>query len=109
MRRDVFHAIADPTRRAIVSLLAFQALTPNAIATHFDTTRQAVSHHLNILAECELLQREKSGREIYYHLNPDKIKEVDTWLQQFRKLWETRFDQLDELFNQIKTQKNDDE
>lgn len=109
MRRDVFHAIADPTRRAIVSLLAFQALTPNAIAEHFETTRQAVSHHLNILADCELLQQEKNGREIYYHFNPDKMQEVDTWLQQFRKLWETRFDQLDNVLNHIKTQKNDDE
>lgn len=102
MRRDPFHAIADPTRRAILVLIAAQALTPNAIAEHFDTTRQAVSNHIKILTECELLKQEKNGREIHYHLNPDKMKEIDHWLEQFRKIWEDRFNQLDNLLLTMK-------
>lgn len=102
MRRDVFQAIADPTRRAILALLATQALTPNAIAEHFDSSRQAVSKHIQILAECELVRQEQSGREIYYHFNPKKMKEIDKWLEQFRKTWETRFNQLDEILKQSK-------
>ncbi len=105
MRRDVFQAIADPTRRSIIALIAFQAMTPNAIAEHFDTTRQAVSKHLRILTECELVEQKHQGREIYYQLQIDKIKEVDQWIEQFRKIWETRFNQLDELLHTIKTNK----
>ncbi|MBB6501138.1 ArsR/SmtB family transcription factor [Pedobacter cryoconitis] len=97
MRRDVFQAIADPTRRAILTLIALQAMTPNAIAEHFDSSRQAISKHIKILTECQLLRQEQTGREIYYHFNPRKIKEVDTWVEQFRTMWESRFDQLDEL------------
>lgn len=97
MRRDVFQAIADPTRRAILVLIAAQAMTPNALAEHFDTTRQAVSKHLRILTECELLKQEHQGREIYYQLEIEKMKEIDEWLEQFRKIWETRFDQLDKV------------
>ena len=105
MKRDVFQAIADPTRRAILVLIAAQAMTPNALAEHFDTTRQAVSKHINVLVECELVKQEKVGREIYYHLNATKMKEIDKWLEQFKKLWETRFDQLDQvLFNLNKKQ-----
>ncbi|MEQ8903894.1 metalloregulator ArsR/SmtB family transcription factor [Ekhidna sp.] len=102
MRRDPFHAIADPTRRAILVLIAAQALTPNAIAEHFDTTRQAVSNHIKILSECELLKQEKNGREIHYHINHDKMKEIDHWLEQFRKIWENRFSQLDTLLTEMK-------
>ena len=102
MRRDVFQAIADPTRRAIILLIAFQAMTPNAIAEHFDTTRQAVSKHLRILTECELVKQEQAGREIYYQLNADKMKEIDQWLEQFRKIWENRFDELDKVLAAIK-------
>jgi DNA-binding transcriptional ArsR family regulator len=97
MRRDIFQAIADPTRRAILVLIATQAMTPNALAEHFDTTRQAVSKHLRILTECELIQQEHQGREIYYQLDIHKMKEIDKWLEQFRKIWETRFNQLDDL------------
>jgi DNA-binding transcriptional ArsR family regulator len=102
MKRDVFQAIADPTRRAILVLIATQAMTPNAIAEHFDSSRQAVSKHIQILAECELLKQEQSGREIYYQLNPKKMKEIDKWLEQFRKTWETRFNQLDDILKQSK-------
>lgn len=102
MRRDPFHAIADPTRRAILVLIATQTLTPNAIAEHFDTTRQAVSNHIKILTECELLRQEKSGREIRYSLNHEEMKEIDNWLEQFRKLWKTRFDQLDDVLKKMK-------
>lgn len=106
MRRDIFQAIADPTRRAILTLIAVQAMTPNAIAEHFDTTRQAVSKHLKILAECELVQQENRGREIYYLLEVEKMKEIDKWLEQFRQLWSTRFEQLDALLLTIQN-KND--
>lgn len=105
MRRDIFQAVADPTRRAIIVLIALQAMTPNAIAEHFDTTRQAVSKHLRILTECELVKQEYQGREIYYSLEIEKMKEIDKWLEQFRKIWETRFKQLDTLLSTIKKQK----
>lgn len=102
MKRDVFQAIADPTRRAIIALVALQAMTPNAIAQHFDTSRQAVSKHLRILTECELVQQEQKGREIYYRLEIEKMKEIDEWLEQYRKIWESRFEQLDTLLAELK-------
>ena len=105
MRRDIFQAIADPTRRAILVLIAAQAMTPNGIADNFNTTRQAVSKHLRILTECELLQQEQQGREIYYSLKIEKMKEIDIWIEQFRKIWETRFNQLDEVLSNMKKQK----
>jgi DNA-binding transcriptional ArsR family regulator len=106
IRRDVFQAIADPTRRAILTLLALQAMTPNAIAGHFDSSRQAISRHIQILHECELLKQEQSGREIHYRFNPQKIQEVDIWVAQFREMWESRFNQLDELFKNEKQNKS---
>jgi DNA-binding transcriptional ArsR family regulator len=105
MRRDVFQAIADPTRRAIITLIALQAMTPNAIAENFNTTRQSVSKHLRILTECELVKQEQQGREIYYSLELKKMKEIDKWLEQFRKIWETRFNQLDSVLSNLKKQK----
>ena len=105
MRRDIFQAIADPTRRAIITLIALQAMTPNAIADNFHITRQAVSKHLRILTECELVKQEYKGREIYYQLEIDKMKEIDKWIEQFRKIWETRFKQLDNLLSTMKKQK----
>ncbi len=105
MRRDVFQAIADPTRRAIITLIAIQAMTPNAIAEHFDTTRQAISKHLRILTECSLITQEQQGREIYYQLEIKKMKEIDKWLEQFRKIWEGRFNQLDKVLLTIKNNK----
>lgn len=107
MRRDVFQAIADPTRRAIIMLLAVGALTPNAIAEHFDSSRQAVSKHLRILTECELLTQEQQGREIHYHLNGDKMNDVEKWLEQFKKLLAKRFDQLDTVLEQLKSKENE--
>ncbi|CAM3791395.1 ArsR/SmtB family transcription factor [Aquirufa aurantiipilula] len=104
MRRDIFQAIADPTRRAILTLIAWQAMTPNAIAENFNSSRQAVSKHLRILSECELIKQEHQGREIYYSLEVDKMKEVDVWLAQFRAIWESKFNQLDELLEKMKTQ-----
>ena len=101
MRRDIFQAIADPTRRAIIILIASQAMTPNAIAENFHTTRQSVSRHLRILTECELVKQEQQGREIYYSLEIKKMKEVDKWLDQFRKIWETRFNQLDKVLSNL--------
>lgn len=108
MRRDVFQAIADPTRRAILSLIALQAMTPNALAQHFETSRQAVSKHVQILSECGLVRQEQSGREIICHFNPDKMKELDEWLEPFRKAWENRFGQLDEVLSNLKNKKKND-
>ncbi len=105
MKQDLFQAIADPTRRAILALLAIQALTPNVMAEKFDMSRQAVSKHIKVLHECELIKPEQSGREIYYHFNPKKMKELDNWLAQFRKNWETQFNQLDNVLATIKKQK----
>ena len=105
MRRDIFQAIADPTRRAIIALIAMQSMTPNAIAEHFDTTRQAISKHLKVLTECDLVKQEYQGREIYYQLEINKMKEIDKWLEQFRKIWEKRFEQLDQLLSTIKKRK----
>ncbi|MBL7931847.1 MAG: winged helix-turn-helix transcriptional regulator [Bacteroidia bacterium] len=101
-RRDIFQAIADPTRRAIITLIAVNAMTPNALAEHFDTSRQAVSKHLKILTECELVSTKQEGREIYYHLELHKMKQIDKWLEQFRKLWENRFNELDKILLTIK-------
>lgn len=105
MRRDVFQAIADPTRRAIIALIALQAMTPNTIAENFNTTRQAISKHLRILTECELVKQVQQGREIYYSLEIKKMKEIDEWLEQYRKIWEIRFDQLDDVLSTIKKNK----
>ncbi|MBL0233982.1 MAG: winged helix-turn-helix transcriptional regulator [Chitinophagaceae bacterium] len=103
MRRDPFQAIADPTRRAIISLIAIQTMTPNALAEHFSMSRQAVSKHIKVLSECQLLKQDRSGREIHYHLNARKMKEISDWLDPFRQLWENRFNNLDDLLNKIKT------
>ena len=105
MRRDIFQAIADPTRRAIITLIALQAMTPNAIAENFNTTRQAVSKHLRILSECELVKQEQHGREIYYSLEIEKMKEIDEWLNQLQKIWETRFNQLNQVLSTMKKNK----
>ena len=105
IRRDVFQAIADPTRRAILLLAASQTMTAGAIASNFDTARPTVSKHLQILIECELLEQEQKGREIYYHLNPEKIKEIEGFIEPFRKLWEDRFNKLETVMKQYKTKK----
>ncbi|MES2812741.1 MAG: metalloregulator ArsR/SmtB family transcription factor [Bacteroidota bacterium] len=105
MRRDIFQAIADPTRREIIALIALQAMTPNAIAENFNTTRQAISKHIRILIECDLVQQQQQGREIYYSLEIEKMKEIDQWIAQYRKIWETRFNQLDDVLSTLKKQK----
>ena len=107
IRRDIFQAIADPTRRAIIALIALQAMTPNALAEEFHTSRQAVSKHIQILTECELVKQEQRGREIYYSLEIEKMKEIDKWIEQFRKIWETRFNQLDNVLSTLKKQRNE--
>jgi DNA-binding transcriptional ArsR family regulator len=104
-RRDIFQAIADPTRRAILGLLACQAMTPGAIAENFDSSRQTISKHIQILTECQLVKQEQKGREIYYHINANKIKEIDKWVGQFKKLLETQFSQLDKVLLTLKKQK----
>ena len=108
MKRDVFQAIADPTRRAIIALIALQAMTPNAIAENFQTTRQAVSKHLRILAECELVKQEYKGREIYYSLKIEKMKEIDEWLERYRSIWQARFDQLGEVLEVMKNKNREE-
>lgn len=109
MRRDIFQAIADPTRRAIIGLIAVQAMTPNAIAEHFETSRQAISKHLRILSECELIQQEQKGREIFYQLELNKLKEIDQWLAQFKAMWENRFNELDNLLANLKNKTDENE
>ena len=104
IRRDIFQAIADPTRRAILSMVAVQAMTAGAIAEGFDSSRQTISKHIQILTECQLLRQEQSGREIYYHFNPNKMKEVAEWLMPFAKMWDDRFNKLESTMKQY-TQK----
>ncbi|MBK7009900.1 MAG: winged helix-turn-helix transcriptional regulator [Saprospiraceae bacterium] len=104
-RRDVFQAIADPTRRAIIMLLAVSAMTPNGLAEHFNSSRQAVSKHLQILTECDVVTPESRGREIVYHLNNQKMQEIEKWLEQFKQLMSKRFDQLDNVLNKLQNLK----
>ena len=105
LRRDVFQAIADPTRRAILLLVAAQSMTAGAIAANFDTARPTVSKHLQILTECELLEPEQDGREIYYHLNPKKIKEIADFIEPFRKMWDDRFNKLEAIMKKHRSKK----
>ncbi|PKA99471.1 ArsR family transcriptional regulator [Flavobacteriaceae bacterium MAR_2009_75] len=107
LRRDIFQAISDPTRRAILVLLTSQAMTAGAIAENFDAARPTISKHIQILNECELVEATPQGREIYYELKIEKMKEIDKWLEQFRKIWEDRFDQLDNLLLKLKNNKNE--
>lgn len=101
MRRDIFQAIADPTRRTILGMLLAHAMTPNSIAEHFECSRQAISKHLKILNECEAIKQDRNGRAIYYKIDVEKIKEIDIWISQFKKVWENRFDQLDTILKNI--------
>ena len=105
MTQDIFQAIADPTRRAILTLITIQALTPNAMAEKFDMSRQAVSKHIKVLHECDLIKAEHSGREIYYHFNEKKMQEFDHWLAQLRQNWKTQFNQLDKILSAMKEKK----
>jgi len=105
LRRDVFQAIADPTRRSILLLLAAQSMTAGAIAANFDTARPTISKHIQILTECNLLHQEQSGREIYYHFNPKKMKEIAEWLMPFAKMWDDRFNKLETVMKKYKSKK----
>jgi DNA-binding transcriptional ArsR family regulator len=107
LRRDIFQAIADPTRRAILVLLTTQTMTAGDIASNFDTARPTISKHIQILNECELIESNQQGREIYYQIKIDKMKEIDKWLEQFRKIWENRFGQLDNLLSTLKNKKDE--
>ncbi len=107
MNRDAFKAIADPTRRAILVLIAAGIITPNAIAEHFGTSRQAVSKHIKILTECRIVEQRKAGREVHYQLNPSKMDEIEKWIGQFKAIWEGRFKQLDELLSNLKSKENE--
>ena len=105
LRRDVFQAIADPTRRAIITLVALHAMTPSAIAEKFDSSRQTISKHIQILAECELLKQAQNGREIYYHLNPKKMKEIADFIEPFRNMWDDRFNKLETVMKKYRSKK----
>ena len=105
LRRDVFQALADPTRRAIITLVALQAMTPSAIAEKFDSSRQTISKHIQILTECELLEQEQTGREIYYYFNPKKMKEIADFIEPFRKMWDDRFNKLETIMKKYKSKK----
>ncbi|MES2380924.1 MAG: metalloregulator ArsR/SmtB family transcription factor [Bacteroidota bacterium] len=102
-RRDIFQAIADPTRRAILSLLALQAMTPGAIAENFHSSRQTISKHIQILTECQLVRQEQKGREIYYHFNPTKMKEVADWVNQYSQFWNDKFNSLDKYLSKVQS------
>lgn len=105
LRRDPFQAIADPTRRAILVLLTSQAMTAGAIANNFEVAQPTISRHLKVLSECELVEAKQVGREVIYDLRVDKMKEIDQWLDQFRKIWQNRFDKLDQLIHNLKNKK----
>ena len=105
LRRDVFQAIADPTRRAILVLVASQSMTAGAIAANFDIARPTVSKHLQILTECQLLEQEQTGREVYYSLNPKKMKEIADFIEPFRKMWDDRFNKLEAVMKKYKAKK----
>ncbi len=107
LRRDIFQAIADPTRRSILVLLTSQTLTAGAIANNFNVARPTISKHIQILNECELIESNQQGREIYYQIKIEKMIEIDTWLEQFRKIWEDRFNQLDQILINIKSKENE--
>lgn len=107
LRRDIYQAIADPTRRSILVLLASQTLTAGAIANNFDVARPTISKHIQILSECELIESNQQGREIYYQIKIEKMKEIDKWLEQFRKIWEDRFNQLDRVLINLKSKENE--
>jgi DNA-binding transcriptional ArsR family regulator len=104
-RRDIFRAIADPTRRAILTLVALQAMTPGAIAGSFNSSRQTISKHIQILTECQLLRQEQLGREIYYHLNPKKMKKIADFIEPFRQMWDNRFNKLETIMKKHKSKK----
>ena len=106
LRRDVFQALADPTRRAIITLVALKAMTPTAIAENFDSSRQTISKHIQILTECELLEQEQTGREIYYHINAKKMKEVDDFIEPFRQMWDERFNRLETIVKKFSPESN---
>ncbi len=110
LRRDVFQAIADPTRRAILLLVASQSMTAGTIAANFDTARPTVSKHLQILTECDLLKQEQNGREMYYHINAKKMKEVSDFIEAFRNMWDDRFNKLEKIMkskiNEHRNKKN---
>ena len=103
LRRDVFQAIADPTRRAILLLVASQAMAAGAIAANFDTARPTVSKHLQILTECQLLEQKQNGREVYYHINAKKMKEVADFIEPFRQMWDDRFNKLEAVMKEYQT------
>lgn len=105
-RRDPFQAIADPTRRAIILLLAAQTMTAGAIAIKFDVARPTVSKHMRILVESDLVSATPKGREIHYEIKADKMKEIEYWLTQFKKIWESRYNELDNL---LSTLQNDEQ
>lgn len=105
LRRDVFQAIADPTRRTILTLVATQSMTAGAIAANFDTARPTVSKHLQILTECELITQQQNGREVHYQLNPNKMKEIADFVEPFRKLWDERFNKLEEVMKKQRSKK----
>ncbi len=105
LRRDVFQAISDPTRRAILLLLTSQTMTAGAIASNFDTARPTVSKHLQILTECELLKQKQKGREVYYQMNANKMKELANFLEPFRQMWDDRFNKLETVMKNYQSKK----
>ena len=107
MRRDVFQAIADPTRRDIINLIARKSLNLNSIAENFEMSRPAISQHIKILTECGIVVINQQGRERYCEVQPKKLMEVADWLETFREMWEARFDKLDTLLKEMQSKKKE--
>jgi DNA-binding transcriptional ArsR family regulator len=105
LRRDPFQAIADPTRRAILVLLASQSMTAGAIASNFETARPTISKHLQILTDCDLVEQLQNGREVHYNVNAKKMKEIADFLEPFRLMWEERFNRLETIMKKHKNNK----
>jgi DNA-binding transcriptional ArsR family regulator len=107
MRRDVFQAIADPTRRSILGLLALQSLTLNAVAENYNISRPAISKHIKVLTECGLVEIKQEGRERYCTARLEKLGEVNDWILQYKQFWEQRLDALEQYLDKLqKQQKN---
>ena len=106
MRRDVFQAIADPTRREIINMIAHKSLNVNSVTEHFDVSRTAIYKHIKILTECGLIHMKQEGRERYCEARLEKLNEVSDWVGQYKAMWTAKFDSLDNYLQQLQSRSN---